>query len=217
MVWRRRGPITPKDNGAGNQAQEHPGSDDTGQHDQEKNHANQMNLAAAMLRTTGPVDVIDGLIGEDLLKEEKPDEDDDAKDEGMTSEPTEQILRDMGVFIDRQVTAGFATPDEIAAGAVMVFSDDLSSQTLRPIAEELVKRDVENHLKEQATWPDVTDCDRLDSDFAELERHGIFCRQNYDAKDGHAELQDETQRAVREGSPNSWLLFFRWPRHRQGD
>jgi hypothetical protein len=207
MVWRRRGPITPKDNGAGNQAQEYPGNDDTGQHDQEKNHANQMNLAAAMLRATGPVDVIDGLIGEVLLKEEEPEKD-DAKSEATTEQPTEQKGRDMGAFIDRQVAAGFATPDEIADGAVTVFSDDLSSQTLRPIAEELVKRAVETHLKEQATWPAVTDCDRLDSAFAELERHGIFCRQNYGAKDGHAELQDETQRAFEKGRVIRGYCFF---------
>ena len=66
---------------------------------------------------TGPAEVIDGLTGEGPLTEEEaeqePDEEDHAGDEAMTSKPTEQIVRDMSVYIDRQVAAGFAAPDEI--------------------------------------------------------------------------------------------------------
>ena len=158
---------------------------------------------------TGPVEVIDGLIDEGLpTEEEEPDEDAAAADEAMTSKPTEQIVRDMSIFIDRQVAAGFAAPDEIADGAVRVFSGDVASQTLRPIAEELIKRAVENHLKEQETWPAVTDCDRLDSAFAELERHGILCRQNYGSTDGHAELEDETLLALEKGRVLRGYCFY---------
>jgi hypothetical protein len=41
-------------------------------------------------------------------------------------------------------------------------------------------RDIlQQHLEEQATWPEVTDCDRLDAAFEALNCAGIIARQNF--------------------------------------
>jgi hypothetical protein len=39
---------------------------------------------------------------------------------------------------------------------------------------------LEQQRKEQERWPEVTDCDRLDAAFTELDRLGIIARQNYE-------------------------------------
>jgi len=116
----------------------------------------------------------------------------------------------MSDYISQQVEAGFATPSEIVDAAVDVFAEDLPSEPLRPIAEELVKTAIEEHMAEQATWPAVTDCDRLDNAFAELEQNGIMCRQNYDldVSGGQAALKEEMITAAKEGRPIRGGCFF---------
>ena len=35
------------------------------------------------------------------------------------------------------------------------------------------------HYQAQTAWPDLTDCDRLDEAFADLESRGVICRQDF--------------------------------------
>jgi hypothetical protein len=50
---------------------------------------------------------------------------------------------------------------------------------LRPHARRMVREILDMHLREQASWPIPTDCDRLDAAFAALEQAGIVCRQHF--------------------------------------
>ncbi|MEH1014440.1 hypothetical protein V6U90_15165 [Micromonospora sp. CPCC 206060] len=68
---------------------------------------------------------------------------------------------------DEQLTAG----DEGTGPAV---DEDIEDRVRRIVAEEWPLR----HAVE-ASWPPVTDCDRLDAAFAELNRAGIVARQDF--------------------------------------
>ena len=153
-------------------------------------HADLMDLAAEMLRRnkeevaghevsietdghrilmTGPAEVIDDLSG-------GADSDLDEDVDEVTERA--EFKSAMSHFIDREVAAGFLPQDQIAGSAADGFSGGFPFPILLPIAERLAKIAIKKHQKEQATWPAVTDCDRLDRAFAELEQHGIMCGQN---------------------------------------
>ena len=93
----------------------------------------------------------------------------------MSEKLTKQIRREIRAFIESDVVAGFDTPAEIVESVVGVFCDEVPVETLRPLAEKLVARAVERQGDEQADWPEVTDNDRLDAAFKELEeQYGIW-------------------------------------------
>lgn len=62
---------------------------------------------------------------------------------------------------------------------------------------------------EQATWPVVTDCDRLDDAFAALERQGIVARQNWTCcmPCGTAEIGGEMEDAGKSGPVCGYTFF----------
>jgi hypothetical protein len=97
----------------------------------------------------------------------------------MAERELKEIIADMREYIRRHVAAGFDSPSLIPEATVEVFCDDADDEGLLPIAERLTREAVTSHLREQASWPDVTDCDRLDDAFTELNRGGIVCRQNF--------------------------------------
>src|SRR5262249_15285426 len=74
---------------------------------------------------------------------------------------------------------GFEGAEEIIEGAAEVFTEGGDPSDLRPLAERLAREAFQAHYQEQSRWPEVTDCDRLDAAFAELERDGVVCRQNF--------------------------------------
>ena len=122
-----------------------------------------------------------------------------------------QLKRAIRAAIEDEVKAGFKTPAEIIEWAVDIFSDDAHAQALRPLVEQLTATAIAQHLKAQAEWPDVTDNDRLDAAFAELEeQYGILARQNY--RDcvvcADNELQDEGARAREQGRMIRGYTFY---------
>jgi len=129
-------------------------------------------------------------------------------------EMCEQTIKDMAFSmlerIKQQVALGFAEPAEIVDDAVGYFSDKRPEELLQPIAEHLVKIAIAKHMAAQENWPAETDCDRLDSAFAELEQNGIFCRQDYmDCQTcGRAELTMEMLDAVQAGGMPRGYCFF---------
>lgn len=66
------------------------------------------------------------------------------------------------------------------------------------------------HLAEQATWPAITDCDRLDAAFAALEASGIVCRQNFSCCGtcGAYEIWDEAAALEAAGTPVRGYAFY---------
>jgi len=95
--------------------------------------------------------------------------------------------------------------------AVVVFVEAASNTTaLGVAAATLTERALATHVAEQETWPAVTDCDRLDSAFAELDTVGIVARQHFSCCGtcGATEIQDEMEQAEKAGLPVRGFTFF---------
>jgi hypothetical protein len=130
-----------------------------------------------------------------------------------TKAPTEPLPETLGAMrhsIETDVTAGFSTPNQIVETAVEVFSDEQPPAVLRQAARRLLDEALAKHAADQRGWPAVTDCDRLDRAFADLERRGIFARQNFSdcGTCGVAEIADEIDAARQDGRPVRGYVFY---------
>jgi hypothetical protein len=97
----------------------------------------------------------------------------------MGEQEQKDLLAEVRAYIQRHVIAGFDPPSSIVESVVEAFSEEADEDTLWPLVERLTRETVEAHFRDQASWPELTDCDRLDDAFEELNRHGIVCRQNF--------------------------------------
>ncbi|HLA95588.1 MAG TPA: hypothetical protein VK612_07695 [Pyrinomonadaceae bacterium] len=122
----------------------------------------------------------------------------------------EEIVEEMKVYIERDVAAGFSDVDEIVEMGVDMVADQADAESLRPEAERLTAEAVERRLKEQESWSAVTDCDRLDAAFAELEENGIVSRQNFSCCGtcGQSEMWDEIDTVQGIGKPVRGYTFY---------
>lgn len=66
---------------------------------------------------------------------------------------------------------------------------------MRPLVERLADEELEVHAREQAMWDGLTDCDRLDRAFENLEESGVVARQNFSCctNCGSTEIWDEAE------------------------
>lgn len=78
-------------------------------------------------------------------------------------------------YIERYVRYGFYRPAEVE---LIVGEDLLGGELPRKRIRELVKAEVARQKIEQASWPEVTDCDRLDQAFAALQAESILALHN---------------------------------------
>jgi hypothetical protein len=110
-----------------------------------------------------------------------------------------------------QVAAGFAPPGAIVDEAVDVFADtDVPAAALRGAAQALTDQAVIAHLAEQDAWATLTDCDRVDAAFAELDGIGILARQHFSCCGacGATEIHDEIEKAEKAGRSVRGYTFF---------
>ena len=121
-----------------------------------------------------------------------------------------ELVGEMGLLIGREVAAGFSNRAEIVELAVEMHEDDAEENELRALAEELTGSALYQHLKDQRGWPLVTDCDRLDIAFAQLEEKGIVARQNFSCCGtcGAGEILDEMEQATAAGNPSRGYAFY---------
>lgn len=128
----------------------------------------------------------------------------------MADADMHKVVENLREYIALRVAAGFEDPEDIAASAVEVFAEEADPAILEPIAGRLTREAVAAHLADQATWPEVTDCDRLDRAMAELTRNGIVCRQNFSCcgNCGVAEIGEEIQAERRAGVNVRGYAFY---------
>lgn len=110
----------------------------------------------------------------------------------------------MREFIDREMTAGFLDPEEIVASIMVGREDDPDFYLLTHVLEQRTEEALRWHLAQQESWPEITDCDRLDRAFSELERNGILARQHHMSETVRKEA---TQRAS-EGQPVRGCTYY---------
>lgn len=128
------------------------------------------------------------------------------KNISLSQEQSEELLG----YIQRDVSAGFLSQEEIVASAVEVLSDEVNSDKLRLEAERITAERIHAHLAEQANWPPLTDYDRLEKAFSELETLGIISRHNFTCCGtcGAAEIGDEIACAIDAGRPAHGYAFY---------
>src|SRR5512138_1225339 len=97
----------------------------------------------------------------------------------MKNNSLDETIAEMRAYIRREVAGGFSGAEEICDSAVEIYSDEQDPSILLPYAKALTKEMFEAQGSEQASWEKITDCDRLDQAFADLEAQGIISRQNY--------------------------------------
>jgi hypothetical protein len=123
----------------------------------------------------------------------------------------ENALVELRSYIRRDVRAGFHSLDDILELAIEVIADEgLPAESLRPHAERFLAEELVRLQEEAKSWPETTDCDRLDRAFAELEANGIVARQNFTCCQtcGHAEIGEQIENAMAEGRAVEGYTFF---------
>jgi len=127
-------------------------------------------------------------------------------------------IDDLRVQARHDVRGGYVHPATIVDALVELVEYDPSTEELvasdrpRAVAEvsSIVAEEDAAYLAEAATWPEVTDCDRLTAVFAGLDRQGIVARENvgYTQGDLQADLSavvSDLRKAGRE--VRGWVGF----------
>lgn len=115
----------------------------------------------------------------------------------QVDELTNEVKRDMRDIMRTDVEIGLEPHDEIVGMAVEVLADEhgCSEDDLRPLAERMLPEIVRECRREQESWPAITECDRLDAAFADLNWSGIVCRRHFTccSSCGHKEIWEEIE------------------------
>jgi hypothetical protein len=80
--------------------------------------------------------------------------------------------------VQLDVAAGFKSTNEIVQSLVTCFERDHDVQLIQFVTQQIVEAEIVRHRELQNSWPEITDCDRLDWAFAELQSSEIVARQN---------------------------------------
>jgi hypothetical protein len=128
----------------------------------------------------------------------------------MKKPVTEEALQELRGYIQRDVAAGFRPEGEIATNAVEILAVDYDADALTPHAVRMTRELIAAHKQEQASWPQTTDCDRLDSAFAALERAGVVSRQDFSCCGtcGSGEIQDDMDKVAKSGTRVRGYAFY---------
>ncbi len=105
--------------------------------------------------------------------------------------------------VEKLVAEGFPSEEEIVEIATNSLIEELQEQNLVEDIAKFTKAALRNHLRIQESWPAVTDCDRIDQAFANLESQSIMTKQNFspEPENGTAEIvalakAEQTKRAL---------------------
>jgi hypothetical protein len=110
-------------------------------------------------------------------------------------EDDDALVEDMRLSIRAQVSAGFATAEQIVESALEEFGGGSNPVVLRPLIERVTAECLREHSRAQSRWPAPTDCDRLDGALAELEEREVVCRQHFgDASGSEIRILEEVER-----------------------
>lgn len=121
----------------------------------------------------------------------------------------DQTLTLLQESVRQQVADGYTALEDIETNLAERFELP-ASDPRRPLVAQLVRDAIEAHRREQATWPDVTDCDRLDHAFRRLEAAGVVARAHFTCCQncGCHEIRDEIAAAQAGGRSVRGYAFF---------
>ncbi|MDQ8205780.1 hypothetical protein [Pelagicoccus sp. SDUM812003] len=132
-----------------------------------------------------------------------------AKSTPSDTETADPMLEDIRHYARQEVAAGFSTEEEIVQNTIDILSDDYDEKKLREAVSKEVKQAISDHKAEQANWPKVTDTDRLDLAFQQLEELGIVCRQNFSCCGtcGSGEIWDEIEAQEKKKKVRGYIFY----------
>src|SRR5215208_3419617 len=82
-------------------------------------------------------------------------------------------------YLEKQVRSGFADLETLAHDSGEVFADSAVPADIEAFSRAALQDILIDFRADQKRWPTMTDCDRLDAAFLELEASGIVARQNF--------------------------------------
>ena len=126
--------------------------------------------------------------------------------------------KEVEAFIREKVVEGFFDRDTIVQYAVEIAEDENASTSLVERIPQMVDEALESHSRDQARWPSVTDCDRLDRAFQELEQRGIVARQNFACCQtcGNSEIGEPIAEARKKGPVKGYVYYHEQDTERAG-
>jgi hypothetical protein len=120
-----------------------------------------------------------------------------------------EALQELRHFIALEIQAGFRSRETIINEAVEYMLDEYSPEWLEEKAASITDELLAWHYSEQLLWQDVTDCDRLDEAFAELDRMGIVARHDFSCCQtcGHIEIGDEIDSTCSQHNVSGYVFY----------
>lgn len=117
-------------------------------------------------------------------------------DEIQPTDPNDNLESDVREMIERYLLAGFHSVEETKARVIEILSDDSDADRVRALVERVTPVCAQAFELASSGWPRITDCDRLDAAFEELNAMGIMARHNWSccSNCGRAEMPDEFNR-----------------------
>jgi hypothetical protein len=139
--------------------------------------------------------------------QETPDESDGNSSENFDEPMPIQELRG---FLEAGPDYCFMTEQQMVDDLVETSLQERDVPADRRELEKLVREEVDARLREEATWPLVTDCDRLNAAFKQLNDEGIVARQHFSCcpNCGHRHMEREVERFEKEGREAWGYVFY---------
>ena len=131
----------------------------------------------------------------------------------MDPDSKSELVSDARAFARRQVARGDKAFAEILEDAVEYFLEeyeDAETKVVESVCDAEIAQAFAAHIAEQATWPETTDCDRLDQAFETLNAGGIIAAQDFTCCQtcGLAEIGEPIQEAINDGVDVSGFAFY---------
>lgn len=107
-----------------------------------------------------------------------------------------EALEELATHIRQGLAEGFESPEAVSERAVKIVSDEHDDPDLANAARAILTKLLAEQKDEQRSWPAVTDCDRLDAAFEQLNAMGIMARHHWTccSNCARAEMPDEFNR-----------------------
>ncbi len=132
------------------------------------------------------------------------------REKPVTTGEEAQLRASVREYAESSARQGFTSAEDTERFAVEYFADDWPARRVGPVARLETPLAYERHAADEKTWLELTDCDRLDAAFADLEKRGILARQNYTdcGRCGADEMYALMEKRAREGQEVRGYTFF---------
>ncbi len=91
----------------------------------------------------------------------------------------ESLAAEVETRVLAELRVGFDTSERIEESVVNLLQDDYPKDLVEAMVSERMPSILRDWEAEKTTWPEVTDCDRLDEAFEELNALGILARHHW--------------------------------------